>query len=44
MRVNSNMVPDILSDINQSQSTLNTLLQEVSTGKSVSEPSDNRMP
>jgi flagellar hook-associated protein 3 FlgL len=41
MRVNPNTVPDILADINQSQSTLNTLLQEVSTGKSVSQPSDN---
>jgi len=41
MRVNPNTVPDILADLNQSQSTLNTLLQEVSTGKSVNEPSDN---
>jgi flagellar hook-associated protein 3 FlgL len=41
MRVNSNMVPDILADLQQSQSALNTALQEVSTGKSVSEPSDN---
>jgi len=41
MRVNSNMVPDILADLQQSQSSLNTALQEVSTGKSVSEPSDN---
>jgi flagellar hook-associated protein 3 FlgL len=35
------MVPDILADLQQSQSTLNTALQEVSTGKSVSVPSDN---
>ena len=35
------MVPDILADLQQSQSALNTALQEVSTGKSVSEPSDN---
>jgi flagellar hook-associated protein 3 FlgL len=41
MQVISNMVPDILADLQQSQSTLNTALQEVSTGKSVSEPSDN---
>lgn len=41
MRVTSNMVPNILADLQQSQSTLNTALQEVSTGKSVSVPSDN---
>ncbi|MGB6743895.1 MAG: flagellar hook-associated protein FlgL [Terracidiphilus sp.] len=41
MRVNSNMVPNILADLQQSQSTLNTALQEVSTGKSVTIPSDN---
>jgi flagellar hook-associated protein 3 FlgL len=41
MRVNPNTVPDILADLNQSQNTLNTLLQQVSTGKSVNEPSDN---
>ena len=41
MRVNSNMVPDILADLAQSQNTLNTALQEVSTGKSVTVPSDN---
>jgi len=41
MRVNPNLVPDVLADLQQSQSTLNTALQEVSTGKSVSEPSDN---
>ena len=41
MRVNTNMVPDILADLQQSQSTLNTALQEVSTGKSVTVPSDN---
>jgi flagellar hook-associated protein 3 FlgL len=35
------MVPDILADLQQSQSTLNTALQEVSTGKSVTVPSDN---
>jgi flagellar hook-associated protein 3 FlgL len=41
MRVNSNLVPNILADLQQSQSTLNTALQQVSTGKSVSQPSDN---
>ena len=41
MRVNTNLVPDILADLQQSQSALNTALQEVSTGKSVTEPSDN---
>jgi flagellar hook-associated protein 3 FlgL len=41
MRVNSNLVPNILADIEQSQSTLNTALQEVATGKSVNTPSDN---
>ena len=41
MRVNPNMVPDLLADMQQSQSTLNILLQEVATGKSVNVPSDN---
>jgi flagellar hook-associated protein 3 FlgL len=41
MRINPNMVPDILADLQQSQSTLNTTLQEVATGQSVSVPSDN---
>lgn len=41
MRVNPNLVPDILADLNQSQSTLNTALQEVSTGLAVNVPSDN---
>jgi flagellar hook-associated protein 3 FlgL len=41
MRVNPNLVPDVLADLNQSQQTLNTALQEVSTGKSVTQPSDN---
>jgi len=41
MRVNPNLVPNILADLAQSQSTLDTALQEVSTGKSVSAPSDN---
>lgn len=41
MRVNPNMVPDILLDIEQSQTAVNTSLQEVATGKSVNVPSDN---
>jgi flagellar hook-associated protein 3 FlgL len=35
------MVPNILADLQQSQSTLNATLQQVATGKSVSVPSDN---
>ena len=41
MRVNPNLVPDVLADLSQTQTTLNTALQEVSTGKSVNQPSDN---
>ena len=41
MRVNPNMVPNILANLQQSQSTLNTALQEVSTGKRVTVPSDD---
>jgi flagellar hook-associated protein 3 FlgL len=41
MRVNANLIPDINADLQQSQTTLNTLLQELSTGKSVNVPSDN---
>ena len=41
MRVNPNMVPDILADMQQSQSAVNTALQQVATGKSVTVPSDN---
>ncbi|HEX4155118.1 MAG TPA: flagellar hook-associated protein 3 [Acidobacteriaceae bacterium] len=41
MRVNPNIVPDILADLQQSQVSLNTALQQVSTGKSVNQPSDN---
>jgi len=41
MRVNPNMVPDILADLQQSQAAVNTALQEVATGKSVEVPSDN---
>jgi flagellar hook-associated protein 3 FlgL len=35
------MVPGILADLQQSQMSLNTALQQVSTGKSVNLPSDN---
>jgi flagellar hook-associated protein 3 FlgL len=41
MRVNPNMVPDILAQINESQAALNSALEIVSTGKSVNQPSDN---
>ena len=41
MRIDPNMVPEILSDLQQSQASLKTALQQVSTGKSVSVPSDN---
>lgn len=41
MRINPNLVPNILADLQQSQVSLNTALQEVSTGKSVTVPSDN---
>jgi flagellar hook-associated protein 3 FlgL len=41
MRIDPNMVPEILSDLQQSQVSLNTALQQVSTGKSVNVPSDN---
>jgi len=41
MRVNTNLVPDVLADLQQSQSALNTALQEVSTGKRVNQPSDD---
>jgi len=41
MRVNPNMVPNMLAAIQQSESNLQTALQQVSTGKSVNVPSDN---
>jgi flagellar hook-associated protein 3 FlgL len=41
MRVNTNLVPNILADLQQSQTALNTALQEVSTGKRVTKPSDD---
>jgi flagellar hook-associated protein 3 FlgL len=41
MQIPSNFTPDILADLQQSQTTLNTALQEVATGLSVNMPSDN---
>src|SRR5579863_8634606 len=41
MRVNSNLVPDLLADLQQSQSAVNVALQEVATGKRVTQPSDD---
>jgi flagellar hook-associated protein 3 FlgL len=41
MRINPSMVNNILSELQQTQATLNTALQQVSTGKSVNAPSDN---
>ena len=41
MRVDPNMVPNMLAAIQQSESSLSTALQQVSTGKSVNLPSDN---
>ncbi len=41
MRIDPNMVPEMLAELQQSQVTLNTALQQVSTGLSVNEPSDD---
>jgi flagellar hook-associated protein 3 FlgL len=41
MRVDPNMVPNMLAAIQQSEVSLNNALQQVSTGKSVNVPSDN---
>lgn len=41
MQINPNITPDILSDLQQSQTALNTALQQVATGRSVNVPSDN---
>jgi flagellar hook-associated protein 3 FlgL len=41
MRVDPNMVPGMLAAIQNSESNLQTALQQVSTGKSVNLPSDN---
>ncbi len=41
MRVDPNMVPNMLAALQQSKMSLQTALQQVSTGKSVNVPSDN---
>lgn len=41
MRVNPDLVPEILFGLQQSQTALDTALRQVSTGKSISVPSDN---
>jgi flagellar hook-associated protein 3 FlgL len=41
MRIDPNMVPNMLAAIQQSQVSLNTALQQVATGKSVNVSSDN---
>lgn len=41
MRINSNMVPNILAAIQQSETTLQTALEQVSTGKRVNLPSED---
>jgi flagellar hook-associated protein 3 FlgL len=41
MRVNPNNVPNIIADMQQSQVSLNIALQQVSTGKRVTLPSDD---
>jgi flagellar hook-associated protein 3 FlgL len=41
MRIDPNMVPSMLAAIQQSEVSLNTALQQVATGKSVTVPSDN---
>jgi flagellar hook-associated protein 3 FlgL len=41
MRVNPNMVPNILSDLQQNQSSVNNWLQQLSSGLRVSQPSDD---
>jgi flagellar hook-associated protein 3 FlgL len=41
MRVDPNMVPNMLAAIQQSEVSLNSALQQVATGKSVNVPSDN---
>jgi flagellar hook-associated protein 3 FlgL len=41
MRIDPNIVPEMLANLQQSQVSLDTALQQVSTGLSVNEPSDN---
>lgn len=41
MRVNPNMSPDVLSGIQNTEQSLQTALEQLSTGKRVNQPSDN---
>lgn len=41
MRVNPNMLPDLLAALGENQQQINTDLEEISTGQSVNVPSDN---
>ena len=41
MRIDPNTTPNILQDLQQSQTVLNTALEQVATGFSVNNPSDN---
>lgn len=41
MRVNPNMLPNVMAGLEQTQTALNAALQEVSTGKRVQVPSDD---
>lgn len=41
MRVNPNLLPDLLSEIFQTQQQINTDLEQISSGESVTVPSDN---
>jgi flagellar hook-associated protein 3 FlgL len=41
MRIDPNIVPEMLANLQQSHVSLDTALQQVSTGLSVNEPSDN---
>ncbi len=41
MRVATSLIPDVLQGIQQSEATLQTAYEEVSTGQSVNQPSDN---
>jgi flagellar hook-associated protein 3 FlgL len=41
MRVNPNPIPDLLAAIQQTQQQINTDLQQISSGQSISVPSDN---
>jgi flagellar hook-associated protein 3 len=41
MRINPNIVPNILTDMQQTQSSVNTYLQQLASGLKVSKPSDD---